>query len=131
MKRPKWVWFIFLWTLGSAAMTIYAYFLLFTNQTEISPELQQSLNNLKTIDYIVSGAGMLLGLMAATFLFMLRKQAYYLYWLIFIVGVIGAGSALAYEGISVKSISGIAFQLLITGLIIGYCKRLIQANILR
>lgn len=131
MKRPTWVWIIFLSTIVNTALGAWGIYLLFTDQSLITEDLQKTVNSLKPVDYIISIITMLISLAAGTTLFMLRKIAYKLYWLVLVLIFVNAGGVLGFEGVSTKSVSAILYQMLIIVLIIGYTKRLIQANILR
>jgi hypothetical protein len=86
-KRPGWVWVISIWyTISFVVASLLAY-MTFSGLIPSTPQLKAYIGGLTTIDYVFTVVQPLLSLSAAAALFLLRKQATYLFWLLFAVGV--------------------------------------------
>jgi hypothetical protein len=86
-KRPGWVWVISIWyTISFVVASVLAY-LTFSGIIPMTPQLKAYIGSLSTIDYVFTVFQPLLSVSAAVALFLLRRQATYLFWLLLAVGV--------------------------------------------
>jgi len=86
-KRPGWVWVISVWyTISFVVASLLAY-LTFSGVIPMTPQLKAYIGSLSTIDYVFTVVQPLLSVSAAVALFLLRRQATYLFWLLLAVGV--------------------------------------------
>jgi hypothetical protein len=78
--RPGWVWFICIWyTIGAVFSTLMLY-RLFSGSLLLTPQAKASLAGATTFDYLQSIVQPLLWESAAVVLFLLRREATYLFW---------------------------------------------------
>lgn len=86
-SRPGWVWFICIWYAVGVAVAILDAYIVFSGSLRLPPEAKAALAHLTTIDYLLSVVGLLLAASAAVALYFLRRQATYLFWSAFGVGI--------------------------------------------
>ena len=78
--RPGWVWFICIWyTIGAVFSTLMLY-RLYSGSLLLTPQAKASLAGATTFDYLQSIVQPLLWESAAVVLFLLRREATYLFW---------------------------------------------------
>jgi hypothetical protein len=86
-SRPGWVWFICIWyTVGFTLSTLEVYLAL-SHSLRLTPQTRGALGHLTTIDYVLAVVQPMLVGSAAVALFMLRRQATYLFWSAFGLGI--------------------------------------------
>jgi hypothetical protein len=86
-KRPGWVWVISVWyTISFVLASVLAY-LTFSGLIPMTPQFKAYIGGLTAIDYIFTIIQPLLSVSAAVALFLLRRQATYLFWSLLAVGV--------------------------------------------
>ena len=79
-KRPGWVWAIcVMYATGFVGIALSLY-MIWSGAIPMNPQIKQALENLSTFDYVVTIVQPLLSLSAAVALFLLRRQATYLFW---------------------------------------------------
>jgi hypothetical protein len=86
-KRPGWVWVISIWFAISSVVASLLAYLTFSGVIPMTPQLKAYIGSLSTIDYVFTVVQPLLSISAAVALFLLRRQATYLFWLLLAVGV--------------------------------------------
>lgn len=133
-KRPIWVWVISIFYFFSAGYTLLSFYLIHSGFVQLSPAQQAYFDNLSTLDYAITILSGSANFLAAIVLFLLKKQAYYLFLGAFCAGVIltilhsiskGWMEALGGSGLIGMLIGwGIAIS------VITYSKRLINRGIL-
>ena len=106
-KRPGWVWFISIWyTISFVVASLMAY-LTFSGIIPMTPQFKAYIGGLTAVDYVFTAVQPLLSVSAAVALFLLRRQATYLFWSLLAVGV--ASRVWQYDlksGTGVHSIPG-------------------------
>ena len=86
-KRPGWVWFISIWyTISFVVASLMAY-LTFSGIIPMTPQFKAYIGGLTAVDYVFTAVQPLLSVSAAAALFLLRRQATYLFWSLLAVGV--------------------------------------------
>ncbi len=133
-KRPIWVWVISIFYLLSAGYTLLSFYLIHTGAIPLKPVQQAYFDNLSTLDYTITiliGAANFLGAIA---LFLLRKQAFYLFlsalcagMLLTILHSIGKGWIAAVGG---PGLIGMLLGWGIAVAVIAYSRRLINRGLL-
>jgi hypothetical protein len=85
--RPGWVWFICIWI--TSGFVIYALlgYLYFSGSLPLTPQAKASIAKFSTFYWVISIVRPLLAESAAVALFLLRRQATYLFWLALGVGI--------------------------------------------
>ena len=86
-ERPGWVWVISIWYAISFVVASLLAYLTFSGIIPMTPQLKAYIGSLSAIDYIFTVVQPLLSVSAAVALFLLRRQATYLFWLLLAVGV--------------------------------------------
>jgi hypothetical protein len=87
-KRPGWVWVISIWFAISSVVASLLAYLTFSGVFPMTAQLKAYIGSLSTIDYVFTVVQPLLSVSAAVALFLLRRQATYLFW-----GLLGVGVA--------------------------------------
>jgi hypothetical protein len=78
--RPGWVWVIFVWYTLAFVFAAVMEYLFLSKSLPQTPQLEASLSQITTFDYLDMNAHLLLSQAAAVVLFLLRRQATYLFW---------------------------------------------------
>jgi hypothetical protein len=86
-KRPGWVWVISVWYTISFVVTSLLAYLTFSGIIPMTPQFKAYIGGLTAIDYLFTVVQPLLSVSAAVALFLLRRQATYLFWSLLAVGV--------------------------------------------
>lgn len=86
-ERPAWVWAISIFYALSFVVLVLAMYLVFSGAIPMTPQLKAGLERMTPLDYIVIIVEPLLSVFAAVALFLMRRQATYLFWASFAVGV--------------------------------------------
>ena len=86
-KRPGWVWFISIWYVISFVVASSMAYLTFSGTIPMTPQFKAYIGGLTAVDYIFTVGQPLLSVSAAVALFLLRRQATYLFWSLLAVGV--------------------------------------------
>jgi hypothetical protein len=79
--RPGWVWFIFIWYTVNFVVNVLLFALFLSKSLPMTPQYKAGLTHVTTFDYVHAIMQLLLLGSAALVLFLLRKQATYLFWL--------------------------------------------------
>lgn len=86
-KRPVWVWIICIFYAFSALWTILSFYLILSRSIPVTPPVKAYMESLGAIDYAATIILLLLSLSATLTLFMLRKEAYYLFCTSLIINI--------------------------------------------
>ncbi len=86
-KRPGWVWFISIWYAISFVVASLMAYLTFSGKIPMTPQFKAYIGGLTAVDYIFTFVQPILSISAAAALFLLRRQATYLFWSLLAVGV--------------------------------------------
>lgn len=86
-KRPGWVWFISIWYAISFVVASLMAYLTFSGIIPMTPQFKAYIGGLTAVDYIFTYVQPILSISAAVALFLLRRQATYLFWSLLAVGV--------------------------------------------
>jgi hypothetical protein len=89
-KRPGWVWAISIFYAISFVVLVLSMYLVFSGAIPMTPQLKADLGRMTAFDYIVIIVQPLLSVSAAVALFLLRRQATYLFWSSLAVAVASA-----------------------------------------
>jgi hypothetical protein len=79
-KRPGWVWAICIFYSISFVVLCLLMYLIFSGAVPMTPQLKAALARLSAFDYVVIIVQPLLSISAAVALFLLRRQATFLFW---------------------------------------------------
>ena len=133
-KRPIWIWVISIFYFLSAGYTLLSFYLIYTGTITLTPAMQAYFDSLSTFDYsitILTGTANFFG---AITLFLLRKQAFYLFSGALCAGILltishtickGWATAIGGSGLIGMLISwGIALA------VITYSKKLIKRGLI-
>lgn len=113
--RPKLVWVITIFYFISFVFTALSFVLIYSGKIPVNAATQSYLASLTAFDHVVSGAIASCNLIAATLLFMMRRQAFHLFTTAFAMGLL----LTLYHAITkgwVQAIGGSGF----IGAILGY-----------
>jgi hypothetical protein len=80
-RRPVWVWVISAYYILSLLWGWLAFYVVLSGSIPMTPEAKAYVEGLTSIDYAMTAIQGLISLSAAVSLFLLRKEAYYLFWL--------------------------------------------------
>ncbi len=79
-ERPGWVWAICIFYAASFAVLVLIMYLFFSGAIPMTPQLKAVLGKMTAVNYIVIIGEPLLSVSAAVALFLLRREATYLFW---------------------------------------------------
>lgn len=123
-KRPTWVWIICVFYLVSFLWTSLSWYMIFSGSIVLSPEVKAYMESLTSFDYGLTTIQALISISAAVALFFLRKQAYYLFWSSFGVGLFAIAwqTALRSWLTAMRSIKGgTTGELIGMGILLAVC----------
>jgi len=86
--RPGWVWFICIWITSGFVISALLGYLYFSGSWPLTAQVKASIPKFSTFDWVIAIVGPLLAESAAVALFLLRRQATYLFWSNLGVGII-------------------------------------------
>ena len=134
MERPDWVWLICIFTCFSACWTMLSFYLIFSDRIPLNPAQMSYFASLTPLDLALEMLQAVITVVAAAFLFLLRRQCVPLFGVGIILGILqtvghvltkGFLAALP-EGAGIGWLIGIAIQLAV----ILYSRRLAQRGVL-
>ncbi len=86
-KRPGWVWVISVWYAISFVVASLLAYLTYSGIIPMTPQFKAYIGGLTAVDYIFTVVQPLLSVSAAVALFLLRRQATFLFWSLLAFGV--------------------------------------------
>lgn len=135
IKRPKWVWAISFFYFISAIYTLLSLYLIHTGAIPIPEATKAYLDSLTTIDHIITIVIWVVILVGAISLFFLRKMAYPLFLISFVVNILMSLWHMLSKNMLSALVSGGAIGMIIGwGMLLAVClyaKKLAKLGVLR